>query len=141
MITLEQIKEAYPPWSGGEDKFSHASNYYPILQMIGEIILKVDDDEYQGDSRVIYKRGGKEYGLLIFGWGSCSGCDALQSCDSWEEVHDLAKSLEAKTQWFSLDGIIEYFEKHDWEGDYSGHQDETKQFIEEGKKLLKELKA
>lgn len=32
-------------------------NYQPMLESFGEIVLQVDDNDYQGDSRVIYKDG------------------------------------------------------------------------------------
>lgn len=112
-------------------------DYQPILEDIGSILLQVDDQDYQGDSRVLFEKDGK-FGILIFGWGSCSGCDALQACDTWEALEDEIQSIQNSVKWFdSANECLAYFENHDWKGDYSYHQDETKKFIEQGKETLK----
>lgn len=113
-------------------------SYQPILDSFGKIVLQVNDDDYQGDSRVLYKRNGK-YGLLIFGWGSCSGCDALQACDSPEEVMSLANELRDQIRWLPKDEMLNYFKTHDWKGDFSWSQDETKDFVEKAIGLLGEV--
>ena len=88
-------------------------DYQPMLDEFGEILLQVDDDDYQGDSFLIYKKGNK-YGLLIFGWGSCSGCDALQACDNIDEVQELMDSLYDSITWFnSLQELKNYISNND----------------------------
>lgn len=105
-------------------------DYQPMLEEFGQIILQVDDNDYQGDSRVIYQDEEK-FGYLIFGWGSCSGCDALQACDSIEEVQTLMDSLFHQIRWFdSLPKLQEYFRSKDWKLEYAWHTEETKKFIE-----------
>jgi hypothetical protein len=77
---MKPIKEVYSPHEylfdyGGGAYFSAPYDYDPLLESFGyEILLKIDDDDYQGDSRLLFKDG-KQYGLLIFGWGSCSAGD------------------------------------------------------------------
>ena len=111
-------------------------DYNQLLESMGEILIKIDDHDYQGDSRVLLEKD-NQYGILIFGWGSCSGCDALQACDNLNEVQELYDSLESQITWFSsAQECLEYFESHDWEGDYSWGQKETKQFIKECKEYL-----
>ena len=64
-------------------------DYRPMIDSFGyEILLQVDDKDYQGDSRLLF-RDVSRYGILIFGWGSCSGCDSLQACESLEDVEKL----------------------------------------------------
>lgn len=138
----KDIREVYPD---AQDKYGFCApaNYDPLLESFGyEILLQVDDKDYQGDSRVLY-RDGTRYGLLIFGWGSCSGCDALQACGSYEEIEELRKELHDGIRWFdSAEEALKYFEEHDWEGDFYWNDDETKRFINEGIALLrKEVKA
>lgn len=58
------------------------SSYQPIMDSFGNIILQVDDNDYQGDSRLLYREDDR-IGFLQFGWGSCSGCDSLQACHSY----------------------------------------------------------
>ena len=50
-------------------------DYTPMLEEFGDILLREDDEGWQGDSFLIYHNDNK-YGYLSFGWGSCSGCDA-----------------------------------------------------------------
>ena len=73
------VKELYKDESWGW------YDYQPMLNAFGKVAIQVDDDAYQGDSRLLYDENGK-IGVLIFGWGSCSGCDALQACGSLEVV-------------------------------------------------------
>lgn len=95
-------------------------------------IVSVDEDDYQGDSyRLIGDgpRADERYGVLTFGWGSCSGCDALQSCGSVEELQSLADQLQDSVLWFpSKEALREYMEKHDWEGDWSWHREASHDF-------------
>jgi hypothetical protein len=110
--------------------------YQPMLNAFGKIVLQVDDIAYQGDSRVLYDNDG-EIGVLIFGWGSCSGCDALQACNSLEDVQELCNELQDSIRWFDdKQSALEYFKTHDWEGDCFGLGEETVRFVSEGIKYL-----
>ena len=128
---LSLVQQLYPDF----EKYHGESNYNPLIQSFGEVLLQVDDNDYQGDTRVILKKD-NDYGLLIFGWGSCSGCDALQACNSYKEIEELRKYLEGSIRWGSADELLTYFQTHDWEGDYSWHDRETRQFVADGIKLL-----
>ncbi len=111
--------------------FPTITDYFPIIQNIGNVLVQVDDHDYQGDSRIIFEKDNK-FGFLIFGWGSCSGCDSLQACESIQDVQDLMDSLNEQVSWFdSLDELKSYFAKKDWSLDYCFHSAETKQFISE----------
>ncbi len=112
-----------------EDGGYWASSYQPMLDSFGDILVQVDDEDYQGDSRVLYYSGGR-YGWLQFGWGSCSGCDALQACDSIEEVQELMDDLCGRIQWWgSAKEALDFFKTHDWKGDYSWSRDEQMEFV------------
>ncbi len=112
-------------------------DYQPMLNAFGKIVIQVDDCDYSGDSRVLYDDNGK-IGCLIFGWGSCSGCDALQACDSLEEVQGLCDSLQNDINWFSnREEALEWFTTHDWLGDYCWHESETKEFVKKSIEYLK----
>lgn len=115
--------------------------YQPILNAFGNIALQVDDDNYSGDSRVLYNEDGK-FGVLIFGWGSCSGCDALLACDTHEEIQEVIDELQGRITWLD-DALsaLHYFKTHDWQGDYSWHYEETKEFVEKCIAYLKPLTA
>lgn len=102
-------------------------------------MLQVDDNDYQGDSRLLF-RDGNRIGVMIFGWGSCSGCDALQACQTYAGIEELRTELHNGVHWFdSVAEALAYFETHDWGGDYSWHAEETKRFVAEGTELLRKL--
>ena len=83
-------------------------DYQPMLEEFGEILVQVDEDNYQGDTFVVIKSDNK-FGYLVFGWGSCSGCDRLQACNTYEEIQELMDSLYNDIKWFeSLNSLKEY---------------------------------
>lgn len=120
----------------GEDKLRwEICNYTPILEQFGEILIRVDEQDYQGDSFLIYKKDGA-YGYLCFGWGSCSGCDRLQGCSTIHEVQELMDSLYNDILWFnSLGELKDYFAQKDWTLEYSWHLKEFKDFLFQVEKL------
>ena len=129
---MKTAKELYPShWEQEQNEkwFFGPSNYQPIIDEFGNVLIQVDDHDYQGDSRVMYEKDGK-YGFLIFGWGSCSGCDSLQACESIKDVQDLIDTLHNGIHWFdSLDELKLYFKEKDWQLEYAWHAEETKEFI------------
>lgn len=126
------VNDVYPELN--EDRYSFCvGDYEPMVSAFGQrTIVSADDDDYQGDSyRLIADgpRADERYGFLTFGWGSCSGCDALQSCGSVEELQSLADQLQDSVLWFpSKEALREYMEKHDWEGDWSWHREASHDF-------------
>jgi hypothetical protein len=121
----------------GDQEYGLYSSYGSLIDSFGyENILQVDDDDYQGDSRVLFQDL-ERIGYLQFGWGSCSGCDALQGCDTADEIDDLRYGLYDSIHWFrDKDDALAWFESHDWEGDYSFHSSEQLQFVNQAKALL-----
>ena len=122
-----------------KDNVYDFSNYNQMLESFEyEILLKIDDDDWQGDSRVIFKDS-RKYGWLQFGWGSCSGCDELEGCGhNIEALQQLQKTLFNSIKWFdSLENAIEFFDNHDWQGDYSWHRKEQQDFIRLSKLVLR----
>jgi len=77
------VGEGIMSWNG-------TGNYQPIINYFGEVLIQEDDKDYQGDSYILYKN----YDLLIFGWGSCSGCDSLKACNSIEQLDSLIQQLK-----------------------------------------------
>jgi hypothetical protein len=132
---MKPIREVYP--DAGEDGYFSVGDYNPLLESLGyKIILQVDDNDYQGDSRLLLKDGDR-YGWLQFGWGSCSGCDALQSCNNYEEVDKLRTGLANGIKWFdSKAEALEFFRAHDWEGDYSWNTSTQADFVSKSISLL-----
>ena len=129
MITNNQIISAYGI-KNPNDRWEVEQSYYePMLGLFGEIIVQRDESGYQGDTLAVIKNGNR-YGYISFGWGSCSGCDALQGCDTVDSICDLANCFEQSVQWFeSLTDLKSFVLKHDYEGDWTD------------KTLVKEFKA
>ena len=89
--------------------------YIGIVQSFDvDIVLDTHDNDYQGDSYYILKDGDR-YGLLIFGWGSCSGCDAYEAVYGYgdkprdrEGLYQLRDELWKDVKWF--DDHVELYE-------------------------------
>lgn len=119
---------------------SDVGGYTDIIETFGfDVLLQVDDNDYQGDSRVLL-RDGRKYGWLQYGWGSCSGCDEYQAiCDDLEDLQRFQKTLCDSIKWFDdVNKARTFFEEHDWEGDYSYHEEKQKEFIDQAKEILKQ---
>lgn len=136
-----RVQELYPDAEAKyEDWVSGCfSDYQPIIDDLGKVLIQVDERDYQGSSWVLYQntQDSALYGILEFGWGSCSGCDALQACNSYEDAQALYDSLKESTHWGSREEIIAYITEHDWVGSW-GDQDDKKRFVQESLVILKE---
>lgn len=119
-----------------KDGCFYISSYDTIIREFGDILHQVSSGSYTGDTYVLYKVDNK-YGYLCFGWGSCSGCDALQACTDFDELDNLIESLYNRIQWFdSNQDALDFFNNHDWEGDYAWCDDGYKNFVRECIKIL-----
>lgn len=133
---MVDVKKLYPYFKEGIG----VCNYTPMVEAFGNVAVRVDEGGYQGDTRVLYDNNGK-IGYLLFGWGSCCFCDALQGCETIDEVQELCNHLENGIYWFdSVEEAFEWFTKHDWEGDWSYYCDEGKQFVREAIAYLEAIK-
>lgn len=139
-MRMKAIEEVYPDALESDGYWWGASDYGRMVESLGyDTLLQVDDDDYQGDSRYVL-RDNSRYGILIFGWGSCSGCDALQACGSYKELSDLRDGLHDSIKWHdSAAGLLTYIREKDWDLDYAWHSSETRQFIEQADALLSAL--
>lgn len=118
----------YESWNG-------PPSYEELIESLGvEIYRQKTFGSYQGDVVMILKdtySNNREYvtryGFLIFGYGSCSGCDSLRACSSFKDVEEIRNQLESQIKWFDNDmesgGLTKlenWMKKHDWKGDYIG---------------------
>lgn len=137
---MKDVREVYPDREHG-DYFYDVGDYEPLLDSFGyERLLQCDEDDYQGDSFVLFKNG-DQYGYLVFGWGSCSGCDALQACDSYAEIAELQRELHDDIKWMPLPELRAYFYEHDWEGDWSWSSETGREFVAKARELLDAINA
>lgn len=110
------MKDLKPP----TDDYSYYSYSDLIESMEVEVLARHDDDDYQGDSRLLV-RDGIRYGLLTYGWGSCSGCDALEGAGSnLADVTELRDQMWRQIHWEdSAYAMLAYVDGKDWTLDYS----------------------
>ncbi len=130
---MKNIRSVYPDLVQEENENGHfygPGNYDDLVESMGYLtILVVHDSDYQGDSRYLLQAG-EQIGWLQFGWGSCSGCDALQACSSFDEIEKLRAGLHDSITWFPNAAKAKvFFETHDWEGDYSWREEKQKEFV------------
>ena len=94
-----------------------------------QVLLNVEDNDYQGDTRVLM-RDGARYGLVVFGWGSCSGCDALEAVNGdVAETTELRDELWSSVHWEdSAAEMLAYVDGKDWSLDFS-YRKETADFL------------
>ncbi len=102
-------------------------------QLIGQaldIVMHVRQDDYSGDSWMIVREklrsGERRWGFLRFGWGSCSGCDALEGCENAYEQQALRDELVGQVVWRDTpeDLIAWYDTQRDHEGEYDRNRPE-----------------
>jgi hypothetical protein len=84
---------------------------------------------YQGDYVCLF-RDGNRYGFLVFGYGSCSGCDALEGAcgESYEAVVALRDSLFESIRWGTAEETLAYLESGEGK-DWFWYDDEIKEAI------------
>jgi hypothetical protein len=133
---MRTARELFP--EAFKDTYSITANYQVMLEEFGKIVLQVDDANCAGDSRVLYQDGDM-FGWLQFGWGSCTGCDALQRCETIEEVQNLMNRLQADIKWFdNWYDADAFFRNHAWKTDYSNNA-KQKEFIAKALVLFNEI--
>lgn len=111
--------------------FSYPSDYNPIIAWIGDPVVVVRTDDYQGDTFAMVETEGR-FGVISFSWGSCCGCDALQSCESFEEVGKLAEKIRNETRWFeAASDAAAWLESDDRKLDASHYSIEWSPFVSE----------
>lgn len=111
----------------GNDYWSYSDL---VDSMEVNVLVEEHDNDYQGDSFYLVKKG-REYGLLIFGWGSCSGCDALEAAyGSVTEATDLRDGLYDSITWMSKPDMRKYVNEKDWSLDYYYYERAGRKFGE-----------
>jgi hypothetical protein len=110
-------------------------NYYSYQELVDSFEVKEvfseHDNDYQGDSFYLLKNGTK-HGILIFGWGSCSGCDTLEAIGSdFKEVTAFRNDLWNSIQWFDTKADVrKYIKSKDFDLEWYRHHDGGLRFIE-----------
>jgi hypothetical protein len=114
-----------------DGSFPEPNDYNPIIEHFGRVVIRVEDDDYSGDTQLLYADNGNGFGYLSIGWGSCSGCDALAGCESYKDIAELIQHLESTIKWASREDMLQFFKEHDWEGDFWRDKENCKDFVKQ----------
>jgi hypothetical protein len=81
--------------------WGEVTDYTPIINHFGWAQIVIHDRGYSGDTFVLYHAAfGSRYRILVIGWGSCSGCDALQACKTYADIDALINHLRNEMRQF-----------------------------------------
>jgi hypothetical protein len=91
------------------DKYPGEVGYFEGLRELAVVIYARAFGEYQGDNVAVLLNDNGELGLRISYFGSCSGCDPLQACDTADEVVEYYTDEWRNVRWFSTyRELVEY---------------------------------
>lgn len=100
-------------------------SYDEIVATQGEILKDWVIGSYQGDYVYLVKKDDK-YAFTVIGYGSCSGCDALEACGNDEEFNALKEDIVSGIVWGTKQDVYDYvsnqeanrwyFHEEDWVG-------------------------
>lgn len=108
---------SYTYLEGGYEELIHSFEY--------EVVCEQHDEGYSGDSFYLLKDGNR-YGICRFGWGSCSGCDALHACTTRKDFYDLRDSLHNDIIWYeSKEALLLYIHTKDWSTEWNPQTHKT----------------
>jgi hypothetical protein len=89
-------------WSGG-----YSGGYIGIVESFGyKILAEKDVGHYQGTLFYLLHNE-DQVGLLDVNYGSCSGCDSLQACDTKEDVLQLRQDIFDSIKWYTPEKLEE----------------------------------
>ncbi len=110
-------------------------SYDDLVAKFGIILESHCFGSYQGDYAYLLESV-NGYGFVVVGYGSCSGCDALEACSSLEEVKELQEYLGEGIKWFpTLDEVKEYALHADQELQWYYHESGWEEFEDKVKTL------
>jgi hypothetical protein len=86
---------------------------------------------YQGDLLVICKKGNK-FGMVVTGFGSCSGCDAFQACHGDpKKLRALRDTLCKNIIWRDITKFISYLRTKEWRNEFYYGEEKLPKFIDD----------
>lgn len=111
------VRELFPNVKEGRYHAEGLPDYDSmLLKVCDEVVVSEAVGDWQGDYLYVLRKG-DQYAYKKIGYGSCSGCDALQAVETYEDLQKLFDEV-TPTEWESKAEVIEFLKKHDWEGDY-----------------------
>lgn len=121
----------------GTNVWGPQCGYRDLLALMGEPVVVEQVGSYQGDYLVLFKGHGDLWGFLTFGYGSCSGCDALEACSDPADLEALYTRLRDSVKWESKDAMREYVANKDYRGEfYGGYESDWTKFRQKALEAL-----
>lgn len=127
------MSEQQPAWVKGE----YGTSYEEIVNSWGYEVLEFETfGQYQGDHLALL-RDGDRLGLIVFGYGSCSGCDELQAIepwgggedDDWTEVIEFAERLRSEVHWSDSRSDLRDWVNQTPENHWWSYDDEVRRWL------------
>lgn len=115
-------------------KWSHGVGYMTLIQAMGhDLLVHLSESGWSGDDFLLMRDADGRYGFLVFGWGSCSGCDAMEAASSWEDAEAIYQKLCDDVHWFdTLAGCVAYIhDKHRAGMEWYRFSDEFPSFVQQ----------
>lgn len=118
--------------SGDEDPYRWGVGYSELIAAMefDRELIDVTDNDYQGDTYMLVRKVG-QYGVLTFGWGSCSGCDSAEAVTSLEEANALRDEIYHDIRWFDTAEELYAWVDSDHQLQHYGHDRAFGRFIAE----------
>lgn len=101
-FTLEQIEKMFPRREGWGIQF----DYGPVDEALGKLLVTVEDNDWQGETRLLLQNDHGRFGMDSYSWGSCSHCDFAQGCQSHTEMLEYANQRYESIKWLKRDETI-----------------------------------
>jgi hypothetical protein len=64
--------------------------------------------DYQGDYVYVLESPTEGVGVVIVGYGSCSGCDSREACNSAEDFEELLQSVIKDIRWGTVSELTDF---------------------------------
>lgn len=117
IMGLTKAKDIFPEFQ--ENTYDEQYDYDKIVETFGTILDSVKNKGYDGDTIYLLQKD-NQFGYLVVGWGSCSGCDALMSCNTFAEIDALIEQLYLGIVWYdSKEELYNYINNKDCDLEYS----------------------
>jgi hypothetical protein len=116
--------------------FYPEESYYELVEKNADVLIEHTLGSYQGDMLFLL-RNGDQFGFLVVGYGSCSGCDSLEACESQEAVDSLAERIYDGIKWFdSFDELKSYVLDDNKDLEWYAHEGGWPEFLEKVKNYV-----
>ena len=137
-VVFEDVREAFPDF---HDWYS--ISYAELINTMNITILVQENyGSYQGETLMLIRdnNDNQKHGIINFSWGSCTVCDMLKGCSSYEELEKIRDRLYSMIYWSEEDPdgskIIGWWIERDIEALESIYDSHHEGFVEKIKEYI-----